>query len=257
MAPNETDNEGQDNVVSFRDGTGMPPDRSGSGAPPRKKLSEIRAEEKAAKQSKKQRDEFERALQTPITKAEFQRAMFNVFGSMEKVASEFRKLVVRNEAMQALLYKNGTITREDYEAAAQSQWEWNAQIDAIINMYDTHPLNEVVKVVSDWNNTHDTKIQWQHIDIAPRILSTEDVTLEEKLQIAADLEMPEPFIAEVRRRSQNEYDANAVEELANSFNPEGLLSPEEVIAQANAAQEQPVIEAASSGINTPAPEVID
>ena len=249
MAPND-----DSNVVNFRDGSNMPADRSGKTGPiERKPLSQIRAEEKAAKAEKRQREEYEAKLAQPLTRAEFQRAMFNIFGSMEKVASEFRKLVVRNEALQSLLYKNGTITREDYETAAQAQWEWNSQIDAIINMYDAQPLNEVVRVVADWNNTHETKIEWIHIDIAPRLLAAEDLTLEEKLQIASDLNMPEAFINELRRREQGTFDANAIEELAANFEPaEGVVSPQEAVSRANAETRV----RANAPENTSTPEVI-
>lgn len=196
------------NVIPFarEDGSGMPSDRSGSS------FSERWNKEKQAKKSDKQREEFIKAMQQPVSKGEYQRAMFQVFGSMEKVVAEFRKLAVMNEALRRVLYTQGTITKEDYERETQNQYDWNTKIDEILRAIDAKtPLNEVVRLVSDWNNTKDLKITWQHIDLAVHIINDEGLTLEEKLQIAADMEMPEVFLEDLRTRDTAEYAAKLAE----------------------------------------------
>jgi hypothetical protein len=216
------------NVIQFpdRSGSGMPMDRSGAMDAPlrRKSLKEQRAEEKQAKEAKKEQERISALLESPVTKKEFQRAMFNIFGSMEKVVAEFRKLAVMNEALRTLLYSQGTITREDYEAYTGRFVAWNAKIDAILQSYGTTPLNEIVKAVSDWNNQNELKIEWQHIDIAPRILADESITLEDKLLIATDLNMPEPFIQELRNRENGNFAAEAASEaLSEALSEVGSL----------------------------------
>jgi hypothetical protein len=231
-SPNETINEVTVTTeITREEGNRMPFDRGGNPIEPieRKKLSEIRAEEKEQKRKQREAEQVQQLLAQPVTKRDFQRAMFNVFGSLEKVVAEFRKLAVRNEALQSLLLEQGTITKDDYERFAIEQSQWNQQIDEIINAYETTPLNEVVKIVNAWNATHERlQIGWQHIDLAPRLLNSETLTLEEKLQIAADMQMPDPFIDELRKQNIGNFAAEAAEAFGTALStPEAVPATEE------------------------------
>jgi hypothetical protein len=205
----------------------MPPDRSGntdnvvhmnrsgeSVTENRLSAKERYAQEKEAKKKKKEQEEMTKAMGMPVTQIEFHKRLMGIFAGMEKLAGEIRALGVRGEGLLQLLFDNNVITREDFVAYSQMQVDWNAQIDTMTRALDQGEveLREIVRQLTDWNEANQLKITWHHLDLAPRIMKDEILTMEEKLLIASELDMPERFIEELRRL-QGDYSDYSVNDL--------------------------------------------
>ena len=178
--------------------TAMPTDRSG-GISRQAQRAKQREDEKAIRSHAVQQEEYKRAMAKPVTQEVFQKALFNVFSAMEKVMAQLRKSGTRHEATQKLMLQKGVFTNEEYEAVYTQLAEWNEKIDTTITSFSSTPIQDVVKSVRDWNNTHELQIEWTHFDLAPRLLADTTLLLEEKLMLAAEMNMPQPYIDHLRQ----------------------------------------------------------
>jgi len=167
----------------------------------------------------KERKEAEKVLSAPITAQTFQRGMLQMYSAMEKLAQELRANQLRLEATMRLLYDKNLMTPLDTEKYVRDQIEWNRFIDSLATSQPPVPIHGLVAQINEWNNTHDLKIVWQHVDLGVRLLEEEGMTLEEKLMVAADMDMPEAFIQALREKELGTEDpaASAIE-LAKAIN---------------------------------------
>ena len=208
-----------DNVVDFPNrGTGMPQDRSGNMSAKEQYKLEREAKAKAKKQK-----ETAQLLNSPVTVQQFNESMMRMYAGLEKVAQEVRVTQIRLETAIRVMTNKGVMSKELFKQEVQEQVGWNSLIDALTRRDETIPIHQVVKQVSEWNNEHELKISWQHIDLGARLIKEESITLEEKLMIAAEMEMPEAFIQALRDK---EYNASSEEKMLDTVQ-EGFVTPEE------------------------------
>jgi hypothetical protein len=146
-----------------------------------------------------------------------------MYAGMEKLAQELRVTQIRLETAIRVMTNKGVMSKEMFRNEVQEQVAWNSMIDTLTRKDESLPVQSVVKQVMDWNNQHELKISWQHIDLAARIMKEEGLTLEEKLMIAADMDMPEAFIQDLRAK---EYTPEQEDTLLNTVQ-EGFVKEEE------------------------------
>lgn len=165
-----------------------------------------RAEER---EQSSEHERLRKEFNSPVTKGELSQIAMQFFASLEKMAGEYRKLAIRHESTQRVLVAKGLITKEEYEAAAREQVVWNQTIDAVISGYGQVPITDLINQVRQYNaNPANTlKVEWHHIDLAPRLLQDEGMTLEDKLLLAKELDMPEQFIDQIRAFEERKYAA--------------------------------------------------
>jgi len=192
----------EDNTIQFpsRDGSaGMPSDRSGT-----KYSNEAYQAEKEAKAQAKQRKEMEKVMASPVTRGELNQSIVRMYATMEKLAQELRATQLRLEATIRMASDKGVYDKDEFVKYVREQVEWNKKIDEL-NAADTPlPLSQMIHEVAEWNNLHGLKIVWQHVSLDRRLFNDETLTLEEKLSIAAEMDMPEAFIQDLRAKDLNE-----------------------------------------------------
>jgi hypothetical protein len=174
-------------------------DRSGNVNPAKERY----AAEKQAKKEAKEREKMQQVMSSPASRAELQQLAFRNYAALEKMAAEVRRITIQHESMLRVLLENGALTQEQFEKHAQEQIEWNQFVDGIRQAYGSVPLRDLVAQVRDFNTRATLKVEWHHIDIAPHLLQDDALTLEDKLLIAAELEMPEKFIEVLRGKDMD------------------------------------------------------
>ncbi len=156
-----------------------------------------------------EQERLRKEFNSPVTKGELSQIAMQFFSSLEKMAGEYRKLAIRHESTQRVLVAKGLITKEEYEDAAREQVVWNQAIDAVISAYGQVPISDLINQVRQYNDNpaNTLKIEWHHIDLAPRLIQDEGMTLEDKLLLATELDMPENFIDQLRAFEERKYAA--------------------------------------------------
>ena len=181
-------------------------------------------QQKEERAKKKEQKKAEEVLYAPITAQTFQRGMLQMYSAMEKLAQEIRANQLRLEATMRLMYDKNLMTPADTEKYVKGQIEWNRFIDSLATAEPPVPIAGLVSQINEWNNTHELKISWQHVDLAVRLLDEDGMTLEEKLMVAADMDMPEAFIQALREKERGTEDpATSAEVLASAINAKHAL----------------------------------
>lgn len=179
----------------------MPFDRSGgTGITRQQKRAEDRRQAKVAQQEITRQIEMKKMFKQPVPRGEFQNTVYNLLGGIEKMSAEFKKLTLRTEALIRASIATGVLTAEEFDRQFDAQNQFNSFVDSVTDRYAPKPVDQVIQQVRDYNSNplNEIKVQWQHIDLAPRLRQDQNLTLEEKLMIAAEFEMPEPFIQGLR-----------------------------------------------------------
>lgn len=165
-----------------------------------------------------------KAFHEPITRGEavaINRGMNETYKNMyERVSQDLRRALVSQQALLRVLVDKGIIDKADFEAAARFQLEWNAQVNQICRGLDTETitLRDAIQDIRVWNENpgHPLKINAHHIDLPQRLLNDEGHTLEEKLMIAQEFDLPQGFLDAARAREFQRYGEDAASEAATA-----------------------------------------
>lgn len=196
-----------DNIVPFTppDRSGeMPSDRSGNRAA-RRALT--RQEQKEARAQQEEAKKIQRQLAQPVTQQQFQQQMMRMLALFNALENENRKLNLTLQAVKRILVDRGVYTVDEFKKEAEVQIAWNNQITDILRGFGSKPqlpIREACALIHQWNESEagaKLKIDWNHVDLAPRLLDDETLTTEEKIEIAAEMDMPEQFIEGLRQQA--------------------------------------------------------
>jgi hypothetical protein len=143
-----------------------------------------------------------------VTRGELQEVIMSTLTMYDKMASEVRRLLISNQALLRLLVTSGQVDEEEYKTQARIQIEWNSFVNNIVKAYGEVPLRDLVTQVRDWNANPENilKVDAHHIDLAKHLLDDEGMTLEEKLLLAQEMELPENFLSALRNKEYQKYD---------------------------------------------------